>query len=393
MARNVGITDEKIIELYHNGTDYKAILEITGLTDAGIIWVLKKYNIKRTRTKRTHHFNEEFFGTWSDDMAWVLGMLITDGCIWGSQVIFSQMDKRILQEISSIMKLDYEIMKTKKGLSVLKINSKKMTEQLKTIGIFPNKSLTVSFPEVPNKHLLSFLRGVIDGDGWVHKKGYVMNVTTGSLAFAEGLYNIFKSMELKTDISTVLGGKNTAYRVWVRGKESVKVLGILLYQNCENNFVIHKKERMQYWLNYNPKSRLETKKRTMLLTKETPKTEQKESKNNAPIKEIDFYTEWYVSAISKYSVKKLKEIGKETTRPIGDLLYKGFKSLSSNPEFTLDKTKHPSDKVRIEFELSPDLMSKMRKYATGNDISFTDLMEESVFCLTDNYRSSASYMN
>ncbi|WP_155974203.1 hypothetical protein [Paenisporosarcina sp. HGH0030] len=49
---------------------------------------------------------------------------------------------------------------------------------------------------VSEKFLQSFVRGVIDGDGWVGHEGYQVNVTTGSLAFAEGLLAVFL-LELK----------------------------------------------------------------------------------------------------------------------------------------------------------------------------------------------------
>ena len=59
-----------------------------------------------------------------------------------------------------------------------------------------NKSLTVPFPNVPEEYLASFVRGVIDGDGWVQKEGYIMNITSGSKLFAEGLLSIYQSWDL-----------------------------------------------------------------------------------------------------------------------------------------------------------------------------------------------------
>ncbi len=47
------------------------------------------------------------------------------------------------------------------------------------------------------EYLASFVRGVIDGDGWVRKTGYVMNVTSGSVDFAEGLLSVFQFMGIK----------------------------------------------------------------------------------------------------------------------------------------------------------------------------------------------------
>ena len=50
-----------------------------------------------------------------------------------------------------------------------------------------NKSLTVPFLYVPEEYLPSFVRGVIDGDGWVDNEGDTMNITTRSKLFADGL--------------------------------------------------------------------------------------------------------------------------------------------------------------------------------------------------------------
>ncbi|MCB5934278.1 hypothetical protein LI012_00855 [Caldibacillus thermoamylovorans] len=110
-------------------------------------------------------------------------------------IIFAQNDERILKQIAEIMDADYVLGgygPTKKTHTLI-INSKLIADDLRKIGIYENKSLTVPFPNVPNEYLPSFIRGVIDGDGWVQKTGYVMNITTGSNLFAQGLLNVFKS--------------------------------------------------------------------------------------------------------------------------------------------------------------------------------------------------------
>lgn len=69
------------------------------------------------------------------------------------------------------------------------------------MDITAKKSLTVPFLTVPEEYLPSFVRGVIDGDGWVVSEGYQMNVTSGSFNFAEGLLEVFQSWNLKSDIT------------------------------------------------------------------------------------------------------------------------------------------------------------------------------------------------
>ena len=52
-------------------------------------------------------------------------------------------------------------------LMINSYNSKEIKKDLEQFGISSNKSLTVPFPDVPKEFLPSFVRGVIDGDGWV----------------------------------------------------------------------------------------------------------------------------------------------------------------------------------------------------------------------------------
>ena len=101
------------------------------------------------------------------------------------------------------MEADYVLAayRSNKITPTLIINSKEIKKDLEILGIIANKSLTVPFPNVPEEYLASFVRGVIDGDGWVQKTGYVMNVTSGSQDFAEGLLSVFQSWQLRSEIT------------------------------------------------------------------------------------------------------------------------------------------------------------------------------------------------
>ena len=211
MPRNPGMTDEKIIRMYKSGMSFKEMKPIIGLSDRAIRDVMYKHSVKMNREKssgqpRKHKVNEDFFKIWTHEMAWVLGIFVTDGCVNSKihSISFTQKDERILHLIAYYMEADYVLAPSAptRLTPTLLINSKEIKKDLEKLGIGSNKSLTVPFPDVPEEFLPSFVRGVIDGDGWVDNEGYTMNVTTGSKLFADKLLLIFQSWNLCSKITT-----------------------------------------------------------------------------------------------------------------------------------------------------------------------------------------------
>lgn len=251
MARNPGITDEMIIKYYQSGMRYKEMLPIVGLTERAILNVLYKHNIpvNQVGQPRKHKVNEDFFKTWTHDMAWVLGLFITDGHVSKDihSINLSQKDEEFLHKVAKLMGTSNIIPPTgTRTVPMLVINSKKLKDDLAEMGIGPNKSLSVDFPEIPELYMPDFIRGVIDGDGWVGKKGYVMNVTTASQKFANGLLSVFIKWNLRSEITFVETSNNRViYRVWVKGKYVLPKLAQILYYDEENkNYNTEKKNRM-----------------------------------------------------------------------------------------------------------------------------------------------------
>lgn len=145
---------------------------------------------------------ESFFDMWSPDMAYVLGYFAADGTMYknkrGSCYIgFTSTDRELIETVKEITGVSNSIetythknpkWKTRYNLQ---IGSKKIYERLLVLGFTPTKSLTLKFPDVPNKFLPDFVRGQFDGDGGVYKYNYSgtqivqSSFTSGSKAFLE----------------------------------------------------------------------------------------------------------------------------------------------------------------------------------------------------------------
>ncbi|MDQ0243282.1 hypothetical protein J2S09_000818 [Bacillus fengqiuensis] len=255
MPRNPGVTDELIIKLYKSGMPFKEMIPVIGLSGRAIRDVVHKHGVEMNREKssgrpRKHKVNEDFFKVWTHEMAWVLGLFITDGCVHNQNhsITISQKDERVLRLVANYMEADCVVSRVYKTRTTptLIINSKEIKKDLSNLRVHANKSLTVAFPDVPEEFLPSFIAGVVEGDGWVQKTGYVMNITTGSLHFAEGLLSVFHRWNLRAEITTEMSqAGNSIYRVWVKGKDDLPKLASILYNGIAGTYDSYKKEYMR----------------------------------------------------------------------------------------------------------------------------------------------------
>jgi hypothetical protein len=177
-------------------------------------------------------------------MAYVLGFILTDGCVSGNTITITQKEPEILERIKTAMECTSPIKRHKNGkyhIHTLSITRKSMVEDLAAFGIGEKKSLTVGLPYLPSEYLPHFIRGVIDGDGWVHERGYVMNVTSGSFEFSRALTNVF----IGEGLNARLVEDGSVYRIRVSGKEDVLRLGEWIYADCGDLLLERKRARFE----------------------------------------------------------------------------------------------------------------------------------------------------
>jgi LAGLIDADG-like domain len=108
--------------------------------------------------------------TWTADLAYVIGLIATDGCLSsdGRHVIFTSRDLDLIQTFSSILHLENEIGITRNRRSWayrVQFGDVQLYRWLLSIGLTPNKSLTMGALAIPPEFFIDFLRGHLDGDG------------------------------------------------------------------------------------------------------------------------------------------------------------------------------------------------------------------------------------
>jgi len=158
--------------------------------------------------KRKYYINKYFFKTWSSEMAYILGFTCADGNVYRGTLAWDLTNKhlsnlKLLQDFNTAMESNYPIDKRKKSYR-LRISENCLLEDIKKLGIIPNKKKILDFPNVPKKYLPHFIRGFLEGDGWIVTrirenggKEICVGFSNGSLKFMTGLVKSLKNMGLK----------------------------------------------------------------------------------------------------------------------------------------------------------------------------------------------------
>ncbi|MFC1621735.1 LAGLIDADG family homing endonuclease [Candidatus Omnitrophota bacterium] len=172
-------------------------------------WFIMKLNI-----------DSNFFKNWSPDMAYILGLIATDGCLIQRKnatpcVDITNNEIDLLNKIKQTMKSEHKICKKKRGAR-FQVRNRVIYFDLLKLGLTPRKSKSLKFPEIPFKYLADFIRGCFDGDGGVTiwkeqrwKQTWQIRITfcSGSRSFLEELHR-----------GLILHGELKKGKIWNSGR-------------------------------------------------------------------------------------------------------------------------------------------------------------------------------
>jgi hypothetical protein len=206
--------------------------------------------------------NELFFRTWTPAVAYVLGIIYTDGCLAKSiapvkfRVTICQKEPELLEKVRVLMGSNALIRyRPARGIAgalhTMLIDNLDIYRDLQALGLTENKSLTLRFPKIPSGLVKHFIRGCWDGDGSVYLEAGntykpCASYVSGSKSFIEQLLRHLVDLGLPDrTIHKSTRSKNPSYYFRYSGLPCVKLYHVLYDGVDENMYLSRKHDRFR----------------------------------------------------------------------------------------------------------------------------------------------------
>ena len=262
-----------MVELYNKYRSGKKISKLLNCNEKTIYTWLEKHGIDTSETgsqgARKHFYNENYFKKIDTERkAYFLGFILADGCVYlGAnknsyrfQMNLQTQDKYILEELQKDIGSDYKIQDKQFGykkngdpkfISLLKINSSKLCEDLINLGVIPRKSMKQEVKKklIPDKLISHFIRGYFDGNGSCSiRKNLISLDFFGSKTIC---LQIDEYLKLNNINKNVLYGnnKNELYGLRINNTDNKILLYYYLYEDA-TIYLKRKKEKFDKFLQY-----------------------------------------------------------------------------------------------------------------------------------------------
>lgn len=199
----------------------------------------------QSQNARKWHINQDYFKTWSHNMAYILGLWFADGCIYGGKmfdITLHAKDKYILKKVAEELKYEGPLIDyVDHQAARLNFSCIVIYNDIIALGGTERKSLTIDFPNVPPGYLPDFIRGYFDGDGSITRNKnnrVISSFTCGSPTFIKKLWAILKEEAGVEGGSYYQAGAQLQF-----GKRDTLRIGNYIYKNNPNLFLLRKREK------------------------------------------------------------------------------------------------------------------------------------------------------
>lgn len=225
-------------------TEKKSIRQVAkemSVAPSTILKNLKEYGIpirdKSQSRKLYFEINEtvdsEFFKSMSPELAYILGLWITDGCTYerGSFSIGLK-DKDVIEWVANTIgyKNKTWVLEGERSANeryFIQFTNQEVKKVFDKYGIVPNKSLIIKMPDIPNEYIPHFIRGVFEGDG--HVGDDRVSIVSASKEFIYSIKSVIEK-EIGGDRKIYFDNRgNGLYLYNIYGKSSIKSFGDWVY--------------------------------------------------------------------------------------------------------------------------------------------------------------------
>jgi hypothetical protein len=136
---------------------------------------------------------------WSDEMAYVVGLTATDGCLFTGvrKINFKSEDRQLVATYLTLLgrtnRIKEQLTRTGNIAYVAEFHDSRLYEWFRSVGLMPRKSLILGEIDVPDATLMALARGLLDGDGSIINEVYRADTHRRSDYYWEYLITRFTS--------------------------------------------------------------------------------------------------------------------------------------------------------------------------------------------------------
>lgn len=202
----------------------------------------------QSQNNRKYDINQNYFKTWSHNMAYILGLWFANGYIYGGKIFditLHTKDKYILKKVKEELGYKGDLYDyVDKQAARINFSCVVIYNDIVSLGGCKNKSMIIDFPNIPQEYLHDFIRGYFDGDGSIMQlKGNRLNsaFTSGSKKFLDGLLKA-----LKTEAGIERGSYDLSSYTLHFGKKDTIRLGKYMYKDNPELFLKRKKDKFLF---------------------------------------------------------------------------------------------------------------------------------------------------
>lgn len=230
-----------------------------GVSDSKILNILKKHgvhirSIQEANSSR-YKINEDFFTSQNENMAYLLGLIASDGCISNTDnqiyIELKREDKDLLIKVNNLLQNEREVKDYETGRGYLNSKiyfySSKIKKDLRDYNIVPNKTYSKDF-KFPNmlqkQYYWDFIRGYFDGNGSTVNAGGSIRwqLDTPSEDMANKICAFLNENDIAATIEKLPKVNIVIYRVYAYNKTNAKKIFDFLYKD-KTIFLQRKKDK------------------------------------------------------------------------------------------------------------------------------------------------------
>lgn len=175
------VTEKELSKAYYHYISKKcSVLEAAimfGTTHHLLTKYIKSHNLSKV-CRKTHVNIDRLLDFSDNSTSYLIGLICADGNIRRTgnviRISLQEKDQLILEKLREIYqpekKLYYCNVTGGQNQYAIDIVSRDFKEKLGSIGIHPNKSLTLKYPDCKELNKKMFIRGYVDGDGHISRK-------------------------------------------------------------------------------------------------------------------------------------------------------------------------------------------------------------------------------